>query len=152
MLPNSLDGVSAPFVVVDENDRVHGVLRLIPYPLPSVPERVAGMRSWAIEKIPGYGRTEPDFVDTFKAHMQVSNKDGKAIFSGAKVGRVAVDKSLRGTGMGRKLMEAAEQWLVRVVSMMPESAGPSEVQIRLESQMTASVFYDRCVAANQSWV
>lgn len=149
---NSLDGVATPFVLVDENDRVYGVLRLIPYPVPDVPERVAGMRLWAIEKLPGYGRTEADFVATHKAHSTVSHLDDRAVFSGAKVGRVAVDKSLRGTGMGRHLMCAAEEWLVRITSAMPDASGPCEVQLRLESQMSASKFYEQCVAADMNWL
>lgn len=138
-----LDGVAVPFVLVDGNARVVGVLRLIPYPLPDVPERVAGMRYWDTEKLPGVGRTEADFAAMLRAQMQLTQDENGVCFSGVKVGRVAVDKSLRGTGCGRQLMEAAEAWLLKVVSSMPEARGTCQVQVRLEAQMIAAKFYDK---------
>ncbi|WFD33916.1 hypothetical protein MCUN1_000742 [Malassezia cuniculi] len=138
-----LDGVATPFVVVDENDVVHGVMRLIPYPLPEVPEPVPGMNRWEDARKPGMGRTEQDFIAAYKAHVKVSMNGDRKLLSGAKIGRVAVDKTLRGTGMGSKLIKAAEEWLVGVMATLPEAAGPCDVQLRLESQVIASEFYSK---------
>lgn len=138
-----LDGVAVPFVLVGSSERVLAVLRLIPYPVPDVPERIAGMQRWDAEKLPGAGRTETDFAATLKAQMQLTQREDGVCFSGVKVGRVAVDKSLRGTGCGRQLMEAAEAWLLKVVSSMPEARGACKIQLQLESQVIAAKFYEK---------
>ena len=133
----------------DTEAPIRGVLRVIPYPIPDI-EGVFYKRAQydAGAVLPGAGRTSAEM----KAHLASCmlpldrSADGSyVLLSGGKLGRIAIDRQLRGTGLGRKLVLAAEDWIAAAAAEAPAAKGAKviEAKVQLSAQVIAREFYER---------
>lgn len=130
-------------LVRNADDAVVGALRVLPYPLPTHEERFYGRHVIEEGPLPGHGRTESLVQATF-LHSQASTPGAHLVYSGAKIGRIVVDASCRGRGLGRCLLEGAEAWITQAIRSLPVPPGTASVgvQLQLSSQEPVRAFYE----------
>ncbi|PKI85851.1 hypothetical protein MVES1_000553 [Malassezia vespertilionis] len=142
---DTLDTIAAPFVLLDAQNAVQGVLRLLPYPLPIAADDFLPSDVVDKEILVGGGRTVLEMAEAFAAMQQVRQRTERGvILSGAKLGRLAISKQLRGQGCGSILVRAAEAWLAAALVKAPaaEKAQHVEAVVQLSSQVIAKAFYE----------
>lgn len=125
------------------DDAVVGVLRIVPYPLPAHDEQFYSRQVLKDGPLPGRHRTESEVQATF-LRAQVAQPSTHLVYSGAKVGRIAIHASLRGCGMGRRLVEGAEAWITQAIRTLPVPPRTESVwvQVQLSSQAPVRAFYE----------
>ncbi|SAM71861.1 uncharacterized protein UBRO_00260 [Ustilago bromivora] len=131
------DPLAAHFILTSNADpsTVLGTLRLLPYPLPIPKPDAEGSEPEPCSSYPlGGSRSESaiagDFVSAaWSAHPPVKGRRDPAEtkeeerrteeevpeLGGAKLGRLALMKEVRGKGLGHLLVREAERWLLRVL-------------------------------------
>lgn len=129
---------------------VLGVLRMIPYPVTDEEVMYARKDFDEGRVFPGAGRTERDVQQALLDRVKTKTKaeDGSyVLLSGAKLGRIAIAKPLRGTGLGRKLVLHTEAWVQAALAQSPEvaAAQKADAVVQLSAQVIAKDFYERCV-------
>lgn len=118
--------MSAHFVVKSKKDAVVvATVRLVPYP----ESNDRNLNPAPVDKLLPLGgeRNEAKIVNEFQM----------ADCIGAKLGRMAVEKSNRGKGIGAMTVREAENWLIRSL------VGKKTLTVAISSQMQAKQFYEK---------
>lgn len=122
---------------------IRGTLRWVPYPSTEVPSTIEGAAKGSVSSLLPLGRpptSQGALATTF------------ASAGGAKLGRLALEKSARGKGLGARLVRESEQWVVQALRSRVEAEAAStavqkdkksiQVTFRLHSQMHVISFYE----------
>lgn len=135
------DNIAVPFVVLETaTNRIVGVMRMLPYSLPTLEPGFYPDSIITSPDMPGFHRTSDDIRATFLQYQQKTLKEGVCWFSGAKMGRVAVMREMRGHGLGKLLIRGAEEWAKQVIQQ--EACSPCGISFQLSSQAPARGFYE----------
>ncbi|WFD25616.1 hypothetical protein MNAN1_000579 [Malassezia nana] len=137
------DEVAVHVVLVRSSvDSVVGVMRILPYPIPECPERFYPHHILENGPLPGGGRTEAAIQAAFLAQQTVQ-PGTPTVYSGAKIGRIAIQPAYRGRGLGRHLLAGAEAWIAQAIRTQPGLPSTDvAVQVQLSSQVPVRPFYE----------
>lgn len=116
--------------------RAVGVLRWVPYPTSKIPAVLKEAAKGSSSSLLPLGRPP-----TSQGPLAASF----ASAGGAKLGRLALDRSVRGKGLGARLVRESEEWVVKALGEKVQKEGSSgeklDVTFRLHSQMQVVGFY-----------
>lgn len=129
-------------LVCTSDDSVVGVMRILPYPLPERAERLYRQQTLQNGPLPGSGRSEAAIQAAFLAHQTVE-PGSPIVYSGAKIGRIAIHPAYRGRGLGRLLLAGAEAWIAQAIRTLPGLPSTDvAVRVQLSSQVPVRPFYE----------
>jgi GNAT superfamily N-acetyltransferase len=151
------DLISAQFLLVKKNDstkRGLGTIRFSPYPSSGSLNKVSTPADLPLGDPHNEAILSRRFVNTYKTALEHKPADSALhvagrVQAGAKLGRLAVLKEVRGTGAGQMLVEQAELWLKTALShamqgmLKNEEKEARSFTIRLNSQMPVRGFYEK---------